>query len=238
MGGTDDGAEGFGYEEADLALKFSLKIKQKLEELGLKVKLTRDGTEGNEYTFYTIYDKDGRVNVVGASKAKYVFSIHLNSVTPANSQRGVEVYAPPKTNLRLAKSLADNIVKYGKTQYSGLTINYKIDNGVYVRTYAEADILDANKTATRKSYAPYNITTDTPYLYMIRETGGIATGAYVDGRNKTFGKNLYYDSNIGVEAHLIELGYINHRADLQNMLNNQDGYVYGIVQAIKDEIFE
>ena len=47
------------------------------------------------------------------------------------------------------------------------------------------------------------MTTDTPYLYMLRETGGIATGAYVDGRNKSFGTNKYYNSNIGVEALLL-----------------------------------
>ena len=40
---------------------------------------------------------------------------------------------------------------------------------------------------------------------MLRETGGIVTGAYVDGRNKEFGKNKYYNSNIGVEAYLLEL---------------------------------
>ena len=72
---------------------------------------------------------------------------------------------------------------------------------------------------------------------MLRETGGIATGAYIDGRNTKFGKNLYYDSNIGVEAYLIEIGYINNRIDLQNILDNQAGYVKGIVDAIKLEIF-
>ena len=115
---------------------------------------------------------------------------------------------------------------------------YKKENGVYVRTYTESQIADSANDAKRKGYEPYNITENTPYLYMIRETGGIATGAYVDGRNKSYGKNLYWDSNIGLEAYLIELGYINHKADLQNMLNNKEGYVKGIVEAIKDEIFD
>jgi len=71
---------------------------------------------------------------------------------------------------------------------------------------------------------------------MLRETGGIATGAYVDGRNKSYGKNLYYNSNVGIEAYLLELGYINSKVDLQNIVTNQSGYVEGVVKAIKDKL--
>lgn len=237
MDGKDVGAEANGYREADLALRFGVKIKRELEKLGLKVKITRDGTEGEEYGVYTVYDKDGRVNITGKSKAKYVFSIHLNSIEEPNSQKGVEIYAPTKSNLDFAKSLADNIVKYGKTSYSGLTPRYRLLNGVYVRKFTEEAIEQSRQEAEKKGYKPYDIKPDTPYLYMIRETGGIATNAYVDGRNPEYGKNMYYDSNIGLEAYLIELGYINNREDLQNMLSKEDGYVKGIVQAIENQIF-
>ncbi len=57
---------------------------------------------------------------------------------------------------------------------------------------------------------------------MLRETGGIATGAYIDGRNKEYGKNNYYNSNIGIEAYLLELGYINNDKDREHVLNNQE----------------
>lgn len=226
-----------GYREADLALRFAIKAKRELEASGLKVKITRDGTEGDEYNVYTVYDKNGRVNVTGASKAKYVFSIHLNSIEIPNSQRGVEIYAPTRINLDLARAFADNIVKYGKTSYSELAPNYRAEKGIYVRTFTEEAIEESRKEANKKGYEPYNIKEYTPYLYMLRETGGIATGAYVDGRNPSYGKNLYYDSNIGLEAYLLELGYINNRQDLQNMINNEDGYVEGIVRTIEDEIF-
>ena len=236
-GGKDVGAEANGYREANLALKFATKVKRELEASGFKVKITRDGTEGDEYNVYTVYDKNGRVNVTGASKAKYVFSIHLNSIEIPNSQKGVEIYAPTKINLNMAKAFADNIVKYGKTNYSTLGGRYNVANGVYVRTFTEKGIQESIKEANKKGYKPYDIKQDTPYLYMLRETGGIATGAYVDGRNPDYGKNLYYDSNIGLEAYLLELGYINNRSDLQNMLINEDGYVEGIVKTIEDEIF-
>lgn len=236
-GGKDVGAEANGYREANLALKFATKVKRELEASGFKVKITRDGTEGDEYNVYTVYDKNGRVNVTGASKAKYVFSIHLNSIEIPNSQKGVEIYAPTKINLNMAKAFADNIVKYGKTNYSTLGGRYNVANGVYVRTFTEKGIQESIKEANKKGYKPYDIKQDTPYLYMLRETGGIATGAYVDGRNPDYGKNMYYDSNIGLEAYLLELGYINNRSDLQNMLINEDGYVEGIVKTIEDEIF-
>lgn len=71
---------------------------------------------------------------------------------------------------------------------------------------------------------------------MIRETGGIATKAYVDGRNTSFGKNKYYNSNIGVEAYLLELGYINNDDELVKLLNEQDYYVKAIVETIKEQL--
>jgi len=219
-----------------LTLKIANAVTEELRKLGLKVKMTRDGTEGEEYNVYTVYDKDGRVNVVGDSKAKYVFSIHLNSIEQANSQSGVEIYAPTRMNLKFAKDFADNIVKYANTRYSGLDLDYKVDQGVYVRTITEEGIAKSAKEAREKGYEPYDIREETPYLYMLRETGGIATGAYVDGRNKEYGTNLYCKSNVGVEAYLLELGYINNRVDLKNILDNQEKYVEGVVETIKDNI--
>ncbi len=235
-GGGDTGAEYGGYREADLALKCAKQVKKELEDLGFKVKITRDGTEGDEYNTKTVYNEDGRVNVTGASRAKYVFSIHLNSIDKPNSQSGVEIYAPTRMNLSFAKSLAGNIVKYANTSYSDLDVIYKVDDGVYVRAFTEEGIKKSTNEAIKKGYEPYHITENTPYLYMLRETGGIATGAYVDGRRGGYGKNLYCNSNIGLEAYLIEMGYINNNTDLDNMLNNQEGYVKGIVTAIKEKI--
>ena len=189
-GGGDVGAEYRNYREADLALKYAQDVKKELEKLGLKVRITRDGTEGEEYNVKTVYDKNGRVNIVGDTKAKYVFSIHLNSIEQVNSQSGVEIYAPTRMNLKFAKSFADNIVKYANTKYSGLEVDYKVDKGVYVRTFKEEQIADSAKTAKQKGYEPYEIKEYTPYLYMLRETGGIATGAYIDGRNKEMRKEL------------------------------------------------
>lgn len=239
-GGSDPGAVKGKYKESDIVIKYGIKLKEELEKLGLKVILTRDGTEDtskeSKFNAYSVYNYNGRVNIVGRSKAKYNFSIHANSFE-TNTISGVEIYAPENASLVLAQALADNVVNTVNTTYSNRDIN-RVSDGVYVRTFTEEEIEESNEDAEEAGYAPYNIETTTPYLYMIRETGGVVTGAYVDGRNKDYGKNEYYNSNIGIESYLIELGYIINKDDLNNMLSNEDLYVKAIVQAIKENIYK
>ena len=137
---------------------------------------------------------------------------------------GVEVYASPNSDLSLAKLLADNIVKTAKTKYSQLD-SYKAEDGVYVRTTQVASIY-------RRTYK--GIYDTIPYLFIIREIGGIATGAYVDGSNSSYGINEFRNSNVGVEGYLIELGYINVEEDLRNVLRNGDLYIEAITNTIND----
>ena len=139
-GGTDAGAVNGEYQEANIVLEYAIKIKEELEKIGLKVFLTRDGSEDkNEKTAYTMYDENGRVNIANASKAKYSLSIHLNSNAEKITSGGVEIYAPSKSDLTFAKSLADNIVNIANTSYSN-TPEYKKDDGVYVENFTKASI--------------------------------------------------------------------------------------------------
>ena len=118
-GGSDVGAIYNGYYESKIALEYALSLKRSLEKLGLKIKLTRDGSESNtEITAYSMYDENGRVNVACRSKAKYLISFHLNSNSEAVSSGGIEIYAPSKAKLDFAKLMADNIVQNAKTTYS------------------------------------------------------------------------------------------------------------------------
>ena len=226
-GGSDGGAVSGRYEEADIVLECAEKLKEKLEALGLKVLMTRDGTETDDYTIYNIYDEDGRVTMANESGAKILISLHLNSNEVDTIDGGVEVYASPNSDLSLAKLLADNIVSTANATYSKME-SYKEEEGVYVRTI---------EVENRRRYGSnsYNGIFDSiPYLYIIREIGGIATGAYVDGTDNSYSENIYRNSNVGVEGYLIELGYINVNRDLRNILNNQDLYMEAIVDSIKD----
>ena len=235
-GGLDAGAVNGSYHEDDIALDCAQKLKTKLEELGLKVFLTRDGTEDeNENTAYNMYDDNGRITKAMEANAKIFISLHMNSNQAYLSSGGVEVYTPGKFNYDFAQLLADNIVKMANTNYSHMTTN-RVKNGVYMDNFTQNDIEQANEEAIAGGYEPYeNITTDTSYLFMLRETGGIATGAYVDGRNTNYSANKYYNSNIGLESYLIELGYMSVQEDLDNILNNSDAYMQAVAESIKTQ---
>lgn len=226
-GGEDPGSSFASHTEAELNLEIALKLKKKLDSIGLKSILTRV-----DDTFPSPYGSNSRTSLPYDVKAKYFISIHLNSSLERMRYGGVEVYAPNNCNLDFASSLASNIVSSVDTSYSKKE-DFKVSKGVYIRTFTSDDIKTSVSEARSGGYKPYPITTDTNYYFMIRETGGIATGAYIDGRNKDVGKNNYYLSNIGAEAYLLELGYINYWPDLNKLVDNQDDYVDGIVNAFK-----
>ena len=129
--------------------------------------------------------------------------------------------------------MSNAIVNNSSLEYSNNNSFKKID-GVYVRNFTKNVIKEFENTANKKGYAPYNITIDTPYLYTIREVGGVATNAYVDGRNTAYEANKYYKSNQGIECYQIELGYIKN--DLDIIKNEQDAISNAIVSAIKENI--
>lgn len=227
-GGNDSGAVKDDYYESNIVLDYSLKLKKSLESLGLKVKLTR------EKDLYTdAYGDEGRAVIPNIVKSKYVFSVHLNSSEIPMTTGGVEVYSPTNANLDFAQLLADNIVKMANTTYSPNSVDY-VSDGVYVRNFTTSDIAESNADAKALGHAKYNISTATPYLFMIRETGGISTGAYIDGRNSKYDKNEYWNSNMGVEGYLLELGYMTCKSDLQNLLNNEEKYIEAITKSMKD----
>ena len=233
-GGKDVGAVSGNYYESKEVMEISLKIKEQLEELGLKVLLTRDGSESDlEDTVYNSYDEDGRVDSTCSSGAKYCFSIHLNSNEYELNKGGVEIYSPGNADLSLATSLAMNIVNGTNSDYSYME-TYKVKSGVYVRNFLESEISSMSNSAISFGYEPYSITTDTPYLFMIRETGGIITGAFADGRNPSYGANKYMNHNKGVETYVLELGYLSVESDLINILNNKNKYAYSITKSIKE----
>ena len=228
-GGSDVGAVNGRYMESEIALDCALELKKQLEATGLKVLLTRDGTESEEeYTMYNIYDEDGRVTMANKSHAKILISLHLNSNLSDNVDGGVEIYASSNSDLTFAKKLADDIVTTANTPYSTNQTD-KVEDGVYVRTI-EVEDQKNEASFSRENYK--GIFDSIPYLYIIREIGGIATGAYVDGTNKAYGVNEYRNSNVGIEGYLVELGYINVNEDFENILENEDLYAKAIVNSI------
>lgn len=226
-GGSDVGEKVSSITEADLTLEYAKLLKENLEANGYKVKLTRDDNNNGTYTYTNMYDSNGRISIACSSKAKLMISFHVNN--GYDNFNGFEIYAPCKSNLNFAGEMADKIKNSSSILFSNNT-SFKKRDGVYVRNFTNNVIKDFESTAKKKGYEPYNITTDTPYLYTIREVGGIATGAYVDGRNKDYSKNEYYNSNHGIECYQIELGYI--KKDLEIIQNEKQNYISAITEAI------
>ena len=85
-GGRDKGAKSGEYTEADLVLKCGLDLKSKLEDLGFKVFISRDGTESeDEDTANNMYSENGRINILNKSKAKPAQSLQIYTVFPSLS---------------------------------------------------------------------------------------------------------------------------------------------------------
>ena len=228
-GGKDVGERSGSHTESDMTLEYAKDLKIKLEELGLKIKLTRDDENSSKFTYTNMYDSDGRIGIACGSKAKYMISFHVNNGN--SSLTGLEIYAPTRSNLNFAKLMADKIVTSGANLYSNNN-GFKEKDGVYVWNFTKSVINQFAKTAEKKGYEPYNINEYTPYQYTIREVGGVATNAYVDGRNKVYSKNEYYNSRQGIECYQIELGYI--KTDLDKILYNREAYINSISEAIKE----
>ena len=229
-GGMDSGANKNGYYESELTMELADLLYEKLKETGMKVKLTREDGELTKNEKLPEYGVHGRAVIPYEVKAKYVFSIHFNS-NSYSSVNGLEVYTADNINYDLAKNLVKNITETADIGYSSNKIS-KVMNGIYTRTFTESEIESSSKENEEKGRVPYDITTKSNYYYIIRETGGIVTGAYVDNRNEEIKANPYVKSNVGSETYLLELGYISNNKDLDNLLNNMDKYAEGIVKSI------
>ena len=231
-GGMDGGAEAFGSCERDFTYPLAVAIGDELKKAGYSVAYTREDVDEN--TLIEEYNEHGRAVIPHEKHAKYVISVHFNS-SDASYVNGLEVYVPIGINYDLARSFVSNI-----TQMSSLKISdrktYKLEDGIYGHNFSRDDIertLDGYKS---KGYEPYNVTTSSNYYYMIRETGGIVTGAYVSDLNEKVGYNPYYNSNIGAESYIIEFGYITNKDDLEIIKSEQSEFAKAVVKAVNDNL--
>lgn len=230
-GGMDSGGTTGQYYESDFTMAISKKIKENLEANGLKIKLTHDEGELTKNDLLDEYNDGGRAVIPNEVKSKYTFSIHINKNT-AKSVHGIEVYTPASINYDFAKTIVNNLIEYTELDYSTNRL-YKMFNGVYTRNFTENDVASSLKGYEDRGYNPYDVSTDSNYYYMIRETGGYMTGAYIDDSNPIeVGVNPYYDSNIANETYLLELGYLSNYSDLNIINNNVDMIANAISKAI------
>ena len=224
-GGNDPGAVKGKAHEADFNLKYATLLKEKLESIGLKVKMTRESDVAVKS-----YGAGSRTAIPYETKAKLMLSIHQNSGD--KYAKGVEIYMAYGDNSHMAKKLADNIAQRTTCSYSRNSIN-KVADGVYVRVFTESDIANSSKQAAKKGWTYYTQKPNTTYYYFIRETGGYMTKAFVDGRNPEYDANPYINSNYGTEAYLVEMGFITNATNLDALTTEQDKYLEALVESVK-----
>ena len=122
-GGADPGALYKKIEEQEINLKIANKLKQKLEENGATVYLTRDG----DYDLSVPYavnrkrsDLSRRANIINRSNCDMYLSIHLNAET-SSSWHGAEAYYDDVNpeNEKIAKIMQEEFQKNlgSKRQY-------------------------------------------------------------------------------------------------------------------------
>ena len=218
--------DGTTYYESNITLKIALLLKDRLEDMGLKVKMTRE-TDIN----VDPYGDMGRAVIPNEVNSKYSLSIHLNSDYGTMNYGGVEVYVPNNIDYDFAKTLVNNIGEV--VGYSRKSTD-RIDNGIYFTYFSKRDIEDSKNDMIDEGNKPYDIKEGAPYMYMIREVGGVNTYAYIDGRNEDYGLNKYYNSIQTAEPYLLELGYINYKSDLLKFVNNPEKFADAIANSINE----
>lgn len=230
-GGMDSGGVSGSHYESKYTMLVSNRIKEKLEENNFTVKLTHDDGELSNSELLDEYNKGGRAVIPNEVKSKYTFSIHFNK-NAYKSVSGIEVYTAANINYDFAKSLANTVVDNTDLNYSTNKL-YKMFNGVYTRNFTEDDIADSLSGYEDKGYKPYNVSIKSNYYYMIRETGGYMTGAYIDDSNvDKVGFNPYYNNNIANETYLLELGYLSNSSDLSIITEETEAIADAVANAI------
>lgn len=130
-GGLDKGSTSGEYTEANIVLNYGLKLKSELENLGLKVYISRDANSSpTEDTANNMYSENGRINNLNSSHAKLLISLQINSNPYDKKSGGIEVNAPTSCNLDFASLLAKNLVDSSSSNYSSNTHFKKAERSI------------------------------------------------------------------------------------------------------------
>ena len=129
-GGSDPGSSGNGIVEKDLNLKLALGVRDRLQNLGVKVIMSRDTDK-----FVALQDISGGAN---AANPDVFVSIHQNSFTTA-APYGIETYYNKEMDKAVANSLQNNLIKNTNAYNRGVKFG---DLHVVRETYMPASLVE------------------------------------------------------------------------------------------------
>ncbi len=222
-GGLDGGTVAGDLTEAEESLKLSKYIAQRLENHGLKVKLTRTedldpaGVGNFDYGKSPFFD-EGRVEQVYRYQTKYMLSNHLNSFD--GSLEGFEVYSPVATDDDWASRIAASLTDAGQDARDSQKSEFRVSEGSYKKYFL------CTGTTYESQYGCSNDYMD--FLYIIRETGGriSQSSALLD-----YNENYTAIPNYGAETILIEYAYLDNKKDHQEWIDQWKNWGEAIVKA-------
>lgn len=194
-GGNDGGSSSNDGSvlEKDLNLELATIVANDLSELGYNVGLTRedDTNPGTCEDNISSYCSDGRVSMAYNDEAKIVLSVHHNT----GGATGYEVYTSYYASEALASLVANNL---GEVSTPSTKITGYIDDGVYQQVYEDDE----------------DPSIEQDYMYMIRETGGVATNSLSE-------ENIANNTKLqGSQGLLIEFGYLDDNTDLAHVTDS------------------
>ena len=216
-GGEDGGAAAGHLVDDEEVLKLSLYLKERFEEHGLKVKLTRetdiDPAQQVIFNYETApYVKNGRVDQVYRYQAKYTISNHLNAVDGDNE--GVEVYSSIVTNDGWSRSIINEFKTIDRIISSSDLNHFEVSEGSYKRYYG----CPSDKTCLN----PY-----IDYLYIIRETGGSLTYPIT---LTSFSSTYSSIPTFGSETILVEYAYLDHPTERKRWVSDWEEWAEVVIR--------
>lgn len=222
-GGLDTGTAFNGLLESEEVLKISKYIASRLEDHGLKVKLTRTDDldpagKGNFDYNESPYYNEGRVEQAYQYQPKYMISNHLNSFD--KSLEGFEVYTSVLTTDEWSELVAMDLDEAGQVARDSVKNDYRVSNGSYKKYYLCKKTNDGNLDSCKNEYVDY--------LYIIREAGGIATQA---STLLKYNDDYQIIPNFGPETMLIEYAYIDNVEDSSEWKVNYKNWGEAVVKA-------
>lgn len=222
-GGLDTGTAFNNLLEAEEVLKIANYITSRLEDHGLKVKMTRTedldpAGKGNFDYNESPYYEEGRVEQAYQYQPKYMISNHLNSYD--KSLEGFEVYTPVSATNEWGELVASALTAAGQGPRDSEKSEFRVSEGSYKKYYLCKDSDYVTTYGCQNDYMDY--------LYIIRETGGKATQA---STLLKYNDNYKAIPNYGPETMLIEYAYIDNVKDSNEWKANYEKWGEAVVKA-------
>ena len=183
---------------------FAMMIRERLEEKGLSVLVTRK----NNYTLTPTYGEGGRLEQAYQSKGRYMFVIEMSS-SQTSTESGLLTIHSSFTSDRFARSVTDYLLSQSKLEASSQT------------TSSENGVLASGRNSS--GYDSY---------FIIRESGGRILGAAQTNEKSLQNAAFAAEERQGIQTVVLSYCYLNNQEDAEKYLQNREDYAEKTAEAI------